>query len=50
MGRAVSLAMALALPGATDRGASFEGRDLIIFLTFAVILATLVLEGSASPS
>ena len=42
---AVSLAAALALPLETDSGAPFPHRDLIIFLTFAVIFATLVLQG-----
>jgi CPA1 family monovalent cation:H+ antiporter len=46
---AVSLAMALALPSTTDRGTPFEGRDLIVFLTFAVILATLVVQGLSLP-
>jgi Na+/H+ antiporter len=40
---AVSLVAALALP--TD----FPDRDLIVFLTFAVILATLVLQGLTLP-
>jgi CPA1 family monovalent cation:H+ antiporter len=42
---AVSLAAALALPLATDAGTSFPDRNLIIFLTFGVIFATLVLQG-----
>src|SRR3954469_11408281 len=46
---AVSLAAALALPFETDAGAPFPGRDLIIFLTFAVIFATLVLQGLSLP-
>jgi monovalent cation/hydrogen antiporter len=40
---AVSLAAALALPE------DFPGRDLIIFVTFGVILATLVLQGLSLP-
>jgi NhaP-type Na+/H+ or K+/H+ antiporter len=40
-----SLVIALALPLATDSGAPFPWRGLIIFLTFSVILATLVLQG-----
>jgi CPA1 family monovalent cation:H+ antiporter len=40
-----SLVIALALPLTTGTGAPFPARDLIIFLTFAVILATLVLQG-----
>jgi CPA1 family monovalent cation:H+ antiporter len=42
---AVSLAAALALPLHTDSGAPFPERDLIIFLTYAVLLATLVGQG-----
>jgi Na+/H+ antiporter len=44
----VSLAAALAVP-VTIGGERFEGRDLILFLTFAVILATLVLQGLTLP-
>jgi monovalent cation/hydrogen antiporter len=47
---AVSLAAALALPRHTDSGAPFPERDLIIFLTFAVILATLVVQGLTLPT
>jgi CPA1 family monovalent cation:H+ antiporter len=46
---AVSLAAALALPLETDTGAAFPGRDLILFLTFSVILATLVGQGLTLP-
>jgi monovalent cation/hydrogen antiporter len=46
---AVSLAAALAIPLETDAGAAFPGRDLIIFLTFAVIFVTLVLQGLTLP-
>ena len=46
---AVSLAAALAIPLHTDAGADFPGRDLIIYLTFAVILATLVGQGLTMP-
>jgi len=46
---AVSLAAALAIPLHTDAGANFPGRDLIIYLTFAVILATLVGQGLTMP-
>jgi monovalent cation/hydrogen antiporter len=46
---AVSLAAALALPLQTDAGAPFPGRDLIIFLAFAVILGTLVVQGLTLP-
>ena len=47
---AVSLAVALAVPLATDSGAPFPHRDLIIFLTFAVIFATLVGQGFTLPA
>jgi monovalent cation/hydrogen antiporter len=46
---ALSLAAALALPLETDTGSPFPGRDLILFLTFAVILATLVGQGLTLP-
>src|SRR5207342_1886427 len=46
---AVSLAAALALPLETDAGAPFPGRELIVFLTFCVILATLVGQGLTLP-
>jgi monovalent cation/hydrogen antiporter len=46
---AVSLAAALALPLATDAGDPFPQRDLIVFLTFSVILVTLVLQGLSLP-
>jgi NhaP-type Na+/H+ or K+/H+ antiporter len=42
---AVSLAAALAVPLTTEAGDPFPGRDLILFLTFSVILVTLVLQG-----
>jgi CPA1 family monovalent cation:H+ antiporter len=47
---AVSLAAALALPLRTDAGTPFPHRDLLLFLTFAVILATLVLQGLSLPA
>ncbi len=40
-----SLVLALALPFVTATGAPFPGRDLIIFLTYTVILVTLVAQG-----
>src|ERR687885_314866 len=46
---AVSLAVALALPVTTDAGAAFPKRDLIIFLTFAVIFFPLVVQGLSLP-
>jgi CPA1 family monovalent cation:H+ antiporter len=42
---AVSLAAALAVPLYTEAGEAFPGRELILFLTFSAILATLVLQG-----
>jgi Na+/H+ antiporter len=47
---AVSLAAALALPLTTDAGAPFPNRELVVFLTFAVILGTLVVQGLTLPS
>jgi CPA1 family monovalent cation:H+ antiporter len=41
----VSLAAALAVPFTIDAGGDFPQRDLIIFLSFAVILVTLVGQG-----
>jgi CPA1 family monovalent cation:H+ antiporter len=46
---AVSLAAALAIPLTTHSGAPFPDRDLIIFLTFCVILGTLVFQGLTLP-
>jgi Na+/H+ antiporter len=42
---AVSLAAALAIPLHTDSGAPFPQRDLVIFLVYAVILATVLGQG-----
>jgi Na+/H+ antiporter len=47
---AVSLAAALAIPLTTDAGRAFPERDLIIFLTFCVILGTLVFQGLTLPA
>jgi CPA1 family monovalent cation:H+ antiporter len=47
---AVSLAAALAIPLTTDQGAPFPHRDLIIFLTYSGILATLLLQGLSLPA
>jgi monovalent cation/hydrogen antiporter len=47
---AVSLAAALALPLEDASGQSFPERNLIIFLTFAVILSTLVVQGLTLPA
>jgi Na+/H+ antiporter len=46
---AVSLAAALAVPLTTDAGSTFPQRDLIVFLTFCVILGTLVAQGLTLP-
>lgn len=46
---AVSLAAALAVPLTTNAGDSFPQRDLIVFLTFCVILGTLVFQGLTLP-
>ena len=46
----VSLAAALAIPFATTNGQLFPDRDLILFLTFSVILVTLVGQGLLLPS
>lgn len=46
---AVSLAAALALPLTTDAGAPLPGRDLILFVTFGVILFTVVGQGLTLP-
>jgi CPA1 family monovalent cation:H+ antiporter len=40
----VSLAAAFALPVAIASGAPFPGRDLIVFLTFSVVVFTLVVQ------
>ena len=41
----LSLAAALALPKLLDNGSQFPQRNVIVFLTFSVILVTLVLQG-----
>ncbi|MEO8425892.1 MAG: Na+/H+ antiporter [Verrucomicrobiota bacterium] len=46
----VSLAVALALPLEINDRSPFPGRDLILFLTFVVILVTLVVQGLSLPS
>src|SRR4029077_8278684 len=45
----VALAAAIALPELLPDGSSFPQRNLIIFLTFSVILVTLVLQGLTLP-
>ncbi len=46
----VSLAAALALPYALDNGQPFPHRELILFVTFGVIIVTLVGQGLMLPS
>src|SRR6202453_1719540 len=46
----VSLAAALAIPLTTISGAPFPGRDLIVFVTFGVIIVTLVGQGLTLPA
>lgn len=46
----VSLAAALAIPLTLDDGQPFPHRDLILFLTFSVILVTLVGQGLSLPA
>jgi CPA1 family monovalent cation:H+ antiporter len=46
---AVSLAAALALPLTTDAGARLPDRDLILFITYALILVTIVGQGLTLP-
>jgi Na+/H+ antiporter len=45
----VSLAAALALPATLADGSAFPQRNVIVFLTFCVILVTLVLQGLTLP-
>jgi len=46
---AISLAAALSIPLITSSGMPFPQRDLMIFLTFCVIVSTLVLQGLSLP-
>src|ERR671920_1375318 len=46
---AISLAAALAIPLTVQNGSPFPGRDQILFLTFCVILLTLVVQGLTLP-
>jgi monovalent cation/hydrogen antiporter len=43
----VSLAAAFAIPLTTGTGRPFPGRDLVLFLTFTTVLATLLVQGSS---
>jgi CPA1 family monovalent cation:H+ antiporter len=45
----VALAAALSLPQVLNDGRPFPNRNLIVFLTFSVILVTLVLQGLTLP-
>ncbi|KGE12969.1 Na+/H+ antiporter [Sphingobacterium deserti] len=45
----VSLASALAIPLTLDNGAAFPHRNIILFITFIVILTTLVFQGLTLP-
>jgi monovalent cation/hydrogen antiporter len=45
----VSLAAALAIPVTLDNGTYFPQRNLILFITFTVILLTLVVQGLTLP-
>lgn len=47
---AVSLAAALAVPLTLDSGERFPDRDLIVFVTSAVILITVLLQGTTLPA
>lgn len=46
----IALAAALSLPTSLNGGAAFPQRNTIVFLTFCVILVTLVLQGLSLPS
>ena len=46
----IALAAALSLPERLENGSPFPMRNLIIFLTFCVILVTLVLQGLTLPA
>lgn len=46
----VSLAAALAIPFSMNNGGAFPDRDLILFLTFSVIIVTLVGQGLMLPA
>lgn len=46
----VSLAAALSIPEAMAPGMPFPNRDLILFITFTVIIVTLILQGLTLPT
>ncbi|HTV56164.1 MAG TPA: cation:proton antiporter [Terriglobia bacterium] len=45
----IALAAAMSLPQVVASGDAFPQRDVLIFLTFCVILATLVAQGLSLP-
>ena len=47
---AVSMAAALALPLETDAGAPLPDRDLVLFVTFALIVVTVIGQGLTLPA
>ena len=47
---AVTLAAALALPLSTDSGSGFPERNLVVFLAFAVVVVTVVIQGLTLPA
>lgn len=46
----IALAAAMSLPELNNAGSTFPQRDLMIFLTFVVILVTLVVQGLSLPA
>lgn len=46
----VSLAAAFGLPLTLDDGSPLPGRDIILFITFTVVISTLVLQGFSLPT
>jgi CPA1 family monovalent cation:H+ antiporter len=47
---AVTIAAALLIPLNTNAGAPLPGRDLIVFFSFGVVLATLIVQGLSMPA
>jgi len=45
----IALAAAMALPDRIASGADFPQRDILIFLSFSAIIATLVFQGLSLP-
>ncbi|MBF6175106.1 Na+/H+ antiporter [Nocardia blacklockiae] len=46
----VTVALAVALPLGTDAGAAFPGRAEVLFIAFAVVLFTLLVQGPTLPA